>query len=49
MMIGQIAHLNFGRYLLWSSVPVILAMGAAYGIIWLMSRKNLQAPPVRSK
>jgi Na+/H+ antiporter NhaD/arsenite permease-like protein len=44
MMIGQIAHLGFGHYLLWSSTPVVFAMSAAYGIIWLMSRKNLQAP-----
>jgi Na+/H+ antiporter NhaD/arsenite permease-like protein len=43
MMIGQVAHLGFGRYLLWSMVPVVFAMTAAYGIIWLMSRKNLQA------
>ena len=43
MMIGQVAHLDFGRYLLWSIVPVVFAMAAAYGIIWLMSRKNLQA------
>jgi len=34
---------RFGRYLLWSMVPVVFAMTAAYGIIWLMSRKNLQA------
>jgi len=44
MMIGQVAHLDFGRYLLWSGVPVVFAMTATYGIIWLMSRKNLQAP-----
>lgn len=44
MMIGQIAHLNFGHYLLWSSAPVVFAMSAAYGIIRLMSRKNLQTP-----
>jgi Na+/H+ antiporter NhaD/arsenite permease-like protein len=44
MMIGQVAHLDFGRYMLWSSAPVVFAMSAAYGIIWLMSRKNLQAP-----
>ena len=42
MMIGQVAHLNFGHYLLWSIVPVAFAMAAAYGIIWLMSRNNLQ-------
>jgi Na+/H+ antiporter NhaD/arsenite permease-like protein len=41
MMIGEVAHLDFGRYLLWSIGPVTFAMGAAYTIIWLMSRKNL--------
>ncbi len=44
MMIGQVAHLDFGRYLLWSLVPVVFAMSAAFGIIWLMSRKHLPAP-----
>jgi Na+/H+ antiporter NhaD/arsenite permease-like protein len=43
MMIGQVAHLSFGHYLLWSAVPVILAMAAAYGIIWMLSRKKLQS------
>jgi Na+/H+ antiporter NhaD/arsenite permease-like protein len=43
MMIGQVAHLNFGHYLLWCAAPVIFAMAAAYGIIWLMSRKKLAA------
>jgi Na+/H+ antiporter NhaD/arsenite permease-like protein len=42
MMIGQLAHLDFGKYLLWCSVPVFLAMGAAYGIIWWLSRNRLQ-------
>ena len=49
MMIGQVAHLDFGHYLLWCSVPVLVAMGAAYGIIWLMSQKKLQpAAPVQN-
>jgi Na+/H+ antiporter NhaD/arsenite permease-like protein len=49
MMIGEVAHLNFGRYLLWSSAPVTVAMGASYGIIWLMSRGHLQtALPIAS-
>jgi Na+/H+ antiporter NhaD/arsenite permease-like protein len=49
MLIGQVAHLSFGHYLLWSSVPVLMAMGAAYGIIWLMSHKKLQpASPVQN-
>jgi Na+/H+ antiporter NhaD/arsenite permease-like protein len=43
MMIGQVAHLNFGHYLLWCAVPVLVAMAAAYGIIWMMSRKKLAA------
>lgn len=42
MLIGQTAHLDFGRYLLWSSVPVTFAMACAYGIIWAMSKNNLQ-------
>jgi Na+/H+ antiporter NhaD/arsenite permease-like protein len=49
MMIGEVAHLDFGRYLLWSIVPVVFAMAAAYGIIWFMSRRNLQlSEPITS-
>jgi len=44
MMIGQVAHLGFGRYMLWSMVPVLFALGAAYKIIWRLSRKHLEAP-----
>ena len=43
MMIGQIAHLDFGGYLLWSLVPVVFALAAAYGLIWRMSRHRLVA------
>jgi Na+/H+ antiporter NhaD/arsenite permease-like protein len=43
MMIGQLTHLGFGHYLLWSCVPVAFAMTTAYAIIWLMSRNHLQA------
>lgn len=47
MLIGQTAHLNFGRYLLWNSVPVTFAMSCAYGIIWWLSRNRLQlSPPI---
>jgi Na+/H+ antiporter NhaD/arsenite permease-like protein len=45
MMIGQIAHLDFGRYLLWSIVPVAFALGAAYGIIWFLSCNKLSGQP----
>lgn len=43
MMISQVARLAFGSYLVWSIVPVLFALGAAYGIIWLMSCKHLEA------
>jgi Na+/H+ antiporter NhaD/arsenite permease-like protein len=43
MMIAEVAGLNFGHYMLWSAVPVLFAMGAAYGIIWLMSRHQLES------
>jgi len=43
MMIGQVTHLGFGHYILWSCVPVCFALIAAFGIIWLMSRNNLKA------
>jgi Na+/H+ antiporter NhaD/arsenite permease-like protein len=42
MVIGEVAHLSFGRYMLWSIVPVLIAFGAAYGIIWGMSKNNLK-------
>jgi Na+/H+ antiporter NhaD/arsenite permease-like protein len=50
MLIGQAAHLSFGRYLLWCIVPVMFAMAAAYAIIWALSKNNLQlSPPVPSE
>ena len=42
MLIGPTAHLDFGQYLLWSSVPVTFALACAYGIIWALSKNNLQ-------
>jgi len=42
MMIAEVAHLDFGGYLLWSIAPVLFAMAAAYGIIWFMSQNHLQ-------
>jgi Na+/H+ antiporter NhaD/arsenite permease-like protein len=41
MLIGQTAHLDFGRYVLWNSVPVAFSMACAYGLIWFLSRKHL--------
>ncbi len=41
IMIGEIAHLSFAKYLLWAVTPVIVALGAGFGIIWMMSRKQI--------
>jgi Na+/H+ antiporter NhaD/arsenite permease-like protein len=40
MMIGSVAHLNLGGYMLWSIAPVLFAMVAAYFIIWFFSKGN---------
>jgi Na+/H+ antiporter NhaD/arsenite permease-like protein len=40
MMIGQITHLDFGRYLLWSIVPVTLSLAAAWAIIKVLAAKH---------
>jgi Na+/H+ antiporter NhaD/arsenite permease-like protein len=50
MMIGQLVPLAFGHYILWSSVPVLFAMGSAFGIIWIMSSKSIRTavPPPAS-
>ena len=42
MMIGAVAHLAFGPYILWSLVPVVAALGLAYGLIWVLSRGGLE-------
>jgi Na+/H+ antiporter NhaD/arsenite permease-like protein len=44
MLIGEYAHLNFGAYMLWSLVPVLAALGAAYGIVWWLSQERLKIP-----
>lgn len=47
MMIGAVAHLDFGRYLLWSLVPVLFALAAGYALIWLLARGRLAPLPGR--
>lgn len=44
MMIGQVAGLSFGPYALWAVAPVLFALVGAYLLIWLLSRRQLQAP-----
>ena len=41
MMIAQIAHLSFGRYVLWCFIPVVFALVSVYGLIWFLSRDHL--------
>ena len=59
MMIGEVAQLNFGKYMLWSMRSGGFAMAAAYGIIWLTVAKksfnwrrrlkmNATSEPIRS-
>lgn len=40
LMIGQIAHLDFGSYIAWAILPVALSMTAAYFIVILIGGKN---------
>jgi len=48
MMIGAVAKLGFGHYLLYSIVPVLVSLGVAFAIIWFMSRGRLKsAIPVK--
>jgi Na+/H+ antiporter NhaD/arsenite permease-like protein len=44
LLIGEVAHLDFAHYVLWSAVPVLFALGSAYGIIWLLSRASFRRP-----
>jgi Na+/H+ antiporter NhaD/arsenite permease-like protein len=44
MLIGQAAHLDFGKYMLWSFVPVMFGLACAYGIIGLMSKNHWHLP-----
>lgn len=41
IMIGQIAHLSFAHYLFWAALPVVLALAAAFGLIWWLSGKEV--------
>jgi len=43
MMIAQIAGLDFGHYMLWCCVPVLVAFACAYALIWMLSRHHLAA------
>lgn len=40
VLVGELAHLDFGAYMRWVAVPVILAMAAAYGVVYFLGRKH---------
>jgi len=45
MLIGQVGHLHFGRFLLWCLVPSVLALGAAYAILLGLYERGFVSPP----
>lgn len=44
IMVSAMAHLHFSEYLLWSLPPTLLALAAAFAVVWLIGRKDLQVP-----
>jgi Na+/H+ antiporter NhaD/arsenite permease-like protein len=44
VVIGQIAHLEFGRYMLWAAVPVCLSFLGAYGVILWITKNEWNIP-----
>ena len=42
MLIGQMARLDFGHFLGWSALPVVLSIAAAYGLLLWLYRDRLQ-------
>lgn len=49
MLIGQVAKLDFGRFLLWCGVPSAAALAAAYGILLWLYRGKLGQDQVEAK
>jgi Na+/H+ antiporter NhaD/arsenite permease-like protein len=46
MLIGQIGHLHFGRFLLWCGPPALLALAGAYAILCRTYQGRFAAPSV---
>jgi Na+/H+ antiporter NhaD/arsenite permease-like protein len=49
MLIGQVARLDFGYFLVWCAVPVFVSMMAAYGLLLWLYRGRLEKPYERSE
>jgi Na+/H+ antiporter NhaD/arsenite permease-like protein len=45
MLIGQVARLGFGPFLVWCAVPVLLSMAAAFAILVWIYRGAFEARP----
>ena len=44
MLIGQVGHLHFGRFLLWCTPPALIGLAGAYGILCRTYRTRFAAP-----
>ena len=44
VVLGQLVHLSFIRYTAFAALPVLLALGAAYGIVLRLGRVRRAAP-----
>lgn len=44
VLIGEIGHLSFGRYIMFATVPVLLSLGMAYGVVYFLARGTFAMP-----
>ncbi|WP_227430521.1 SLC13 family permease [Psychrobacter sp. I-STPA6b] len=44
VLVGQLAHLDFGAYMAWVATPVCLAMAAAYIVVYFLGHKQFHLP-----
>lgn len=45
MLIGQLARLDFGGFLVWCALPVLVSLAMAYGLLLWLYRNRLRACP----
>jgi len=46
MLIGQVGHLHFGKFLLWCTPPALIALAGAYLILCRTYKGRFAAPPI---
>jgi Na+/H+ antiporter NhaD/arsenite permease-like protein len=44
VLVGQVARLSFGGYMLWVSIPVLLSMTVAYLTVYFLGKKHFFLP-----